>query len=211
MKNNLNLAHTSNVMKYPFFVFPINSKPLGFSYSDWTEAWWKWILKVPKSYNPLIDYTGENASRGQNQPDVFYLCQTNEQNDQIPVRKVNIFRSKFLFFPIINWLSVQGIDGMDDKSLIQLAKEKMDVVSNLEIIIDGVRLSKDLKKFRVQSRIFELNIDQNNVLDLPPGYTRMISDGYWLFLRPQGPLRELRSFGSCSSGATKIAVRYCFT
>ena len=199
------------VMESPFFVFPVNSRPFGLSYSEWSESWWKWIFDVPKPWSPLADRTGENANVGQSHPHVFYLCQTNEQIGDIPIRKVKVSKNKSFFFPIINWLSVKGVDGENDKELTRAARERMDVVSNLEIIIDGVKLSNELKTFRVASKVFELNIHENNVFDLPSGNTRAVSDGYWLMVLPRNPIRELSSFGSCSSGTTKIAVRYCFT
>ena len=181
-------------MDFPFEIFPIDSKPFGLSYSEWSELWWKWILNVPKNLNPLLDDTGAFASTDQSHPHVFFLCQTHEQTDYTPSRKVRIPPNKSLFLPVINWISVMGVDGGNDDELIRVAKMRMDVISNLKITIDEVKLSNELKNFRAFSRVFDVTIPVNNILDLPSGSTRAVSDGYWLFVQPKRLIKEVNLY-----------------
>ena len=61
-------------------VFGIDEKPFGLSISDWTVEWWKWIIQIPKSINPLFDTDGKNAYLNQIHRKVFFLCQTLESS-----------------------------------------------------------------------------------------------------------------------------------
>jgi hypothetical protein len=42
-------------------LFGIHEKQIGLSFSDCTIEWWKWIIQIPKSINPLFDTDGKNA------------------------------------------------------------------------------------------------------------------------------------------------------
>ena len=50
---------------------------------------------------------------------------------------------KSVFMPIINWISILNVDGQTDEELASVAKKRMDVVSELEVTIDGYPLKKD--------------------------------------------------------------------
>ena len=36
-------------------VFPVDSKPYGLTYGEWTAKWWQWALSIPKDINPAGD------------------------------------------------------------------------------------------------------------------------------------------------------------
>ena len=59
----------------------------------------------------------------------------------------------------------------------------MDIVTELRVTIDGVDIS-NLKEYRARSRVFDLIFNPNNVYQVAPGYTRSVTDGYWIFLKP---------------------------
>ena len=63
----------------PISIFPIHSKPFGYTYGEWSAMWWQWLLSIPKSKNPALDSTGANAHINQNYPNVFFLCQTYQE------------------------------------------------------------------------------------------------------------------------------------
>ena len=46
-------------------IHPINSKPYGLSYSEWSARWWQWLLQIPAATNPNLDATGANCAEGQ--------------------------------------------------------------------------------------------------------------------------------------------------
>jgi hypothetical protein len=189
-------------------VLPINSMPFGLTYGDWTAKWWKWLLSIPKSRSPAMDTSGRHILSDQPDSNVLFLCQTIESAEHIPVRKGVIPHFRAILLPIINWISALGIDGKNEKELTQVAKRKMDVVNHLEICMNGIKLSTGLQAHRVQSPFFSAYLPMNNILDYPEGNRKFISDGYWIFFRVTSERIKLLSVGSCSSGATRIAVEY---
>jgi hypothetical protein len=192
----------------PIAIFPIVSKPYGYTYGEWSARWWQWLLSIPKSKNPAFDFTGANANINQNYHNVFFLCQTYERAASVPNRTVTVPSGRSIFIPIINWVSILHIDGETDQELIDIANKKMDVVANLQIAINRFTIKKGLEEYRARSPIFEIVLPENNIVASPPGLTRAVSDGYWLFLEPLESNTNITSFGSCSSGATKIGVSY---
>jgi hypothetical protein len=192
----------------PIPIFPLDSKPFGHTYAEWSAKWWQWLLSIPKSRNPAFDSTGVCANLNQNYPDVFFLCQTHESAPFIPNRTVTITPGRSIFMPIINWVSILHTDGETDRELIEIANKRMDVVANLQLSIDGITIKAGLEKYRTQSQFFEVMLPENNIFALPSGTIRAVSDGYWIFLKQLEHDTELSSFGSCSSGVTKIGVNY---
>ena len=85
-------------MGYTSKLFPIESKPYGFSYSEWTAKWWQWALSIPKGHNPLID-SGEHCAEGQSGP-VSFLAGTTT-NIHWAERSCIIPMGKAILFPII--------------------------------------------------------------------------------------------------------------
>ena len=79
----------------------------------------------------------------------------------------------------------------------------------LELCIDEFILTANfLTGFRIQSPFIDIMLPENNILDISPGITRVISEGYWIFLKPLQRNTSISTFGSCSSGATRIGVDY---
>ena len=192
----------------PLYVHPVDSKPFGLSYEEWTEKWWKWLLSIPKERSPSMDFTGANANENQTDPNVFFLCQTIEGEESTPHRSIRIPTSKDILVPIMNWVSVLHVNGETDEELIKCATERMDVIKELTMSINGVKLDMELRNFRVKSRVFDFILPEKNVFDLPSGFTRLVSDGYWLLFHPLDELKGISTFSTCSSGLTKIAVEY---
>jgi|SRR5580765_376155 len=188
-------------------IYHQNSKPFGHSFSEWSERWWQWLLSIPKSHNPAIDSSGEKAYTGQSHSNVFFLCQTIEGVKQQPHRKICIHNGTSLFFPIINWVSNFYEHGRLEKELIETAIERMNTIGNLEFNFNGIKV-QGLEKYRILSKFFTVELPKDNVLDIPAGKSRLISDGYWVFTEPIITDTAISTFGSCSSGLTKIGVNY---
>jgi len=192
----------------PLPIFPIDSKPCGLTYSEWSTKWWQWLLSIPKSNNPAFDSTGTYANVNQNDPNVFFLCQTIESVASVPNRTITLPANRSIFMPIINWISTLHKDGETDREMIAIAKERMDVVANLEVTINGTTIKEGLEKYRARSPFFDIILPEDNIVEVPAGPTRCVSDGYWIFLEPLKKDTKLSSFSSCSSGVTKIRVSY---
>lgn len=191
-------------------IFSQRSRPYGFSYGQWSERWWRWLLTIPKNENPVFDSFGTRAGINQSDPHVFFLCQTYSAVYPIPHRQVRIPKGRSLFLPIINWISFTESSAETDQDLFSAAKQRMDVIQDLEVIINGIEVKRLPQHYRAQSPFFNCVLPRENIIEVSPGSIRAISDGYWLFFKPQGQDVQVRlsSFGSCSSGATRIGVMY---
>ena len=189
-------------------IYPIDTKPFGYSYSKWSERWWRWLLSVPLNTNPAFDLTGSNTKLNQAHPNVYFLCQTIEGAEWIPTRRTTVPEGSAIFMPIINWISVLDIDGKNEEELHSVARDKMDKVANLEVEINRAKLEVSLDHYRVHSTFFSVELPANNILQLPAGSRGLVSDGYWICFYPSYERVMLSTFGSCSSGKTRIGINY---
>ncbi len=190
-------------------MFP-RTKPYGLTYEQWTKKWWSWLLKIPKRINPTFDETGKNAYIGQDNPNVFFLCQTFEQTGVIPSRIVLLDKGTALFLPLINWISVFPEDGNTDNDLTLKAKAKMNTIQDMMVSINGNEI-RGLEEYRFQSHSFHVELPKGNILKLSPGTRRVISDGYWIMTHPIMQPVRMKTFGSCTAGKTRIGVNYNIT
>jgi hypothetical protein len=174
-------------------------------------------MSIPRDQNPALDRIGSDVQLNQNNAPVYFLCQTYDdqhpgQIEFIPNRSIIIPKIfNLVFMPIINWISILGVDGETDEELLLVAKKRMDVVANLEITADETKVLTRLERYRFPSPFFDLVLPENNLVGIPAGVRRAVSDGYWIIFEPLRRDVHLSSFGSCSSGATKIGVQYNIT
>jgi hypothetical protein len=124
-------------------------------------------------------------------------------------RSCTIPAAKAILFPVINFeASVAEGDGTTEEELAARAKFEMDQITDIRATISRTN-TDELKQYRVKSPLFNVTLPDDNVLGLPAQTTKMISEGYWLFLRPLEPGKyDLNSFGSCLAGRIKIGVSY---
>jgi hypothetical protein len=188
--------------------FSTDSKPFGRSYAEWTARWWQWVLSIAKTDNPLVDQNGENCANNQSGP-VWFLAGTLKGPAD---RSCTIPADKAILFPVINVeASVAEGDGKREEELAARVKFEMDQITDIRAMICETNLD-ELKQYRIQSPLFNLTLPADNVLGLPAQTTEMISEGYWLFLKPLEPGNyDLYSFGSCLAGRIKIGVSYHLT
>jgi hypothetical protein len=185
-----------------------DTMPFGRTYSDWTARWWEWVLSIPKTENPLIDENGKNCTINQSGP-VWFLAGTLKGSAE---RACTIPADKAILIPVINYeASVAEGDGIRDEELAARAKFEMDQITNMQAMFNGTRV-KELHQYRIQSPPFNVRLPVDNVLGLPAQTTKMMSEGYWLFLKPLEPGKhDLHCFGSCLAGKIKIGSSYHLT
>ena len=193
---------------HDFLIFPRKSLVYDKTYEEWSIEWWKWLLQIPANDNPSVDFTGESATKFQPNEDIIFLCQTIESRIPFPTRVVTISHGKSIFMPVLNWISVEGLDGNDYSELIDEAKKKIDVVKEMKFTLNNVTLTKELWDFRVASGPFKVKFPPKNVLGIEPGIKKCASDGYWLFVKQLGLNTTITSRGVCSTGETNIGVEY---
>ena len=190
----------------PIFIYPVDSKPFGLTYSEWSVKWWQWILSIPKDQNPAFDDAGAFAGTRQDDSNVFFLCQIIETAKTIPWRTITLPSDKSIFMPIINWISIQVNNEADDE-MQRDAQMHTDEMANLQVTLDDIPV-ENLRNYRVLSPFFNVSFPLDNVFNVSPGNHRCVSDGFWLFFRPLKKIAKLSSYGSCSSGLTEISANY---
>jgi hypothetical protein len=177
----------------PVIVFPVNSKPFGKTYSQWSDAWWQWAYSVPAATNPLFDETGDLAEEGQSGQvwflaGVFNVTGTAERIAMIP-------KGKALFFPILNaeWdnLCPETVPPLSPEDLAANVQAFIDAVDALECDLDGVELP-DMFSFKVgPGEPFSCTFPVDNVFEafgctnVTAGtYYPLVSGGYYVMLAP---------------------------
>ncbi|MGH2626780.1 MAG: dockerin type I repeat-containing protein, partial [Anaerolineales bacterium] len=168
-------------------VIPVNARPHGRSYGEWSGLWWAWAFSIHPSVNPLLDPTGANCHQGQSGP-VWFLAGAFSSDTQ--KRTCTVPRDKAVFFPFINiecsTLEPPPFFGSNEAELTECAMGFFSDLDEATCNIDGQELS-DLTSYRVQSPATPFTVGDENILGVPAGSGLLVSDGYWLMLPPLTP------------------------
>jgi hypothetical protein len=166
-------------------VYAIDSTPFGRSYEDWTINFWQWLLSIPVSRHPAVDQTGEFCQEQQSDLPVFFLVFSGsggaDRTCDIPAGKailvpVNVVECSFAELPTAK----------TEEELHTCATEDESSNPGLFLSVDG-REFKELEKYRVHSRAFEVNLPTDSWIPGGPGTSSAVSDGYWVILEPLPP------------------------
>ena len=129
-------------------VYPLDSKPYGVTYPDWTVKWWQWFLAIPQDDHPMNDETGKNCGVNQDNPNVWYLTTTGSGT---VVRTCSIPAGKALLVPIAaNECSYAEFPNLKSEAELRACAVSGDEVSAIQASIDGVEI-KDIRKYRVHN------------------------------------------------------------
>jgi hypothetical protein len=162
-------------------IYPLDSKPYGLTYGQWTAKWWQWSLSIPKYTNPGGDTTGNYCALRQSGP-VWFLTGTFGGS---ATRTCNIPSGKAILLPPINaecdYLSKPNLK--TESQLLACAKSQNEGITGLDATVDGIK-TPGLQNYRVQSPLFNITLPANNVNGAPEGTTQGISDGYWVIVKP---------------------------
>lgn len=165
-------------------LFTTDSKPFDIPYGDWTAKWWQWALSIPQDVNPVGDPTGRYCGQNQVGP-VWFLAGTFGGSAE---RACTVPEGKALLFAPVNveCSYAEFPDLKSEEDLRECAKSGQDLVTELDVTVDGVKLG-NLKDYRVQSPLFNFTLPESNVFGLPATTTEAVSDGNWVFLKPLPP------------------------
>lgn len=187
-------------------VFPLSSKPYGSTYEDWTIRFWQWLLPIPADINPITDTTGEQCGYRQNSTSpIFFLAFSGGGS---AARTCDVPSGKAILVPInvvACFLSELPAAKTEDE-LHRCAEEDESSNPGLFLSVDE-REFKDLHKYRVHSRAFDIMLPANPVGGAP-GADRAVSDGYWVILEPLPPGKHSVHFKASLTNPTTGILFY---
>ena len=162
----------------------MNSNPFGFTYELWTSRWWKWLISIPKPFNPALDITGDNSTRNQYEKDVWFIAGTVK-----PLTSVNrtfvIPFGRSILLPLVNNLVsfLEYPDAKNENDLLAIVgKDYLNGVE-MQLVIDG-SIINNTDVCRVRTNPFQIIYPPDNIFDTKPGNSIAVSDGFWVFLQP---------------------------
>lgn len=164
-------------------VFPINSKPYGFTYGEWLAKWWQWLAPIPSRVNPINDKTGANCAQGQNGPVWFLAGSTGRP----AIRTCTIPIGKAILFPALTVECSYAEDStLHTDAQLRSCAINADQGGIAQVNVDGVNL-QSLQIYDVQSPLFNFTFPQDNIFGARPGSTQSVSDGIFIMLQPLTP------------------------
>jgi hypothetical protein len=178
-------------------VIPPSSLAYGRTYSEWSAAWQQWALSIPVVNHPLFD--NGDCSVGQSGP-VWFLggkfCAINTPGcgTKNVVRSCSVPAGTALYIPVLNaeWSVLEMNDPkFQIADLRSNAALNMDGAANLSFDIDGAKIPRLKKDFRVQSPAFVFTLPDDNLFNAvgegpyPGGsYFPGVDDGVYVMLAP---------------------------
>jgi hypothetical protein len=190
-------------------IFVPGAKAFGKKMSRWSADWWRYILSIPQTPNPLLDPNGEYCTLAQHGP-VWFLegvrVGAAAGGEGYAERIATLPEGKALVFPLINLVNINVTDQPVEELRAEIA-DCMDGVTDLFLEIDGTALpSRWLRRSRVQSVPFEVTYPEDGVpFDHPTPaaiYSPAVDDGYYVMLRPLPVGEHTLHFGGASPGCT---------
>jgi hypothetical protein len=190
--------------------FTSDSHPYGLSYGEWTVKWWQWLLSTPRSSNPLIDQSGENAAINQPTENVWFLAgRLGGEDKNFPFRNCNIPVGRSILFPVINCEAnpIEYPELKTEEALIEhVVKDENSIVEKI-CILNNMYI--DVQRVKSDPEIFEVNLNNDNVFNVNGGIAKCTADGYWCFLKPLPEGKYELSFrGSCEKGRLRSGANY---
>ncbi|MDW0119535.1 MAG: hypothetical protein QOK88_00080 [Nitrososphaeraceae archaeon] len=174
-----------------FQTYNLEDSPFGASYSEWLAKWWQCYLISDRKRNegPVFMIPGKIIG----------------VQEGINERKFKIDRDKAILLSPINWIGINNAnDNKHEQKLRQDAKLEIDIINR-----DAISVLVDDK----------LEMRDNCIRASTPNFFSLdgkmaITDGYWLFLKPNSfttGKHTISSFGSCRSGTIQVNMKYHLT
>ena len=188
-------------------VLPVNSKPFGMTYDEWSAAWWEWSLAIDGPKNPIEDPDGRFTGEGQGGKVWFLAGTSSTAAGQLVERHVTIPTGNAIFFPILNsvWLTIPypypGVPDGDPPFSVRARSRSPG--RDCHGSDDGPPRSRDRwqaaekpDQLSGPSPVFTAILPAYNWFDVTYGfigidlditaglYPDTVSDGYWIMLTP---------------------------
>lgn len=167
-------------------ILPPGGNPYGLSYAKQIENFWKWALAIPAKDSPANDPTGVKCANGQSNTNssLFYLASNNGGKSE---RTCIVSAGKGLLIPVSQMeLSDKESPNATPEDLKLAAKTDQDSVNSLYLKIDDKEYNfDDLRKYRTNTDIFEVNYADNGLFGITEGgLSKVAADGYYIMTDP---------------------------
>jgi hypothetical protein len=198
------------------------SRPYGYTYGQWSTAWWRWAFSVPLPQNPLADKTGRFCRQGQ-YGRVFFLGAEYNTTPSVVNRTCRVPAGRAIFFPIINnesentVMAGQTPPGYSFDFLADQCKQGIDKAHDLSAEIDGrsVPNLNQPTQYRAAAPEFSVTPVENNLLQhagyIAPGRQRIspvAADGIYLMIAPMRPGWHTLQFHANGDAGSVLDVTY---
>jgi hypothetical protein len=186
-------------------VFPINSRPYGLTYGQWSARWWQFAFQQPDLDICAADKPGSK---------VVFLAGT--PGDPVK-RSCTVRAGQAIMFPVFNveWSVAEANkqacpaqaspSGSSDAALqacaTAQANHALDQNASLEAAVDHVKI-QNLERFRAVSPPFNFTTVAGNPFELCPMFgdcpltSRAVADGFWIILKPLSPGKHTIHFAA---------------
>lgn len=193
----------------PFFT--AHDSPYGKTYGKWTVEWWRWVLAIPKSINPVTDMTGEYAGINEQVRNVIFLAgKLAEEEGSLPERYCTISAKKSILFPVINCESnpLERPELKTYQDIIDHVRSDEDTIVSPVCRLDGRRIPTE--RIRSDPLVFGVSMVKDNLFGVKGGgLTCASADGYWVFLKSLSEGEHTITFqGSCENGKLHSGAIY---
>ncbi len=166
-------------------VYPPTAHPYGHTYPQWAVRFFQWVVATPASQVTPDESSGAYCDVGQSGP-VWYLI-GNENKSATSSRMCTVPASKALFVSATGILECSTAEGSGTTfaALRSCVTGYMNMVTKLDVTVDGVHISHILTRYRFTTPLFTVNYPADNVWQLPgPGTTKSVAQGVWVILAP---------------------------
>jgi hypothetical protein len=165
-------------------LYPVESKPNGLTFAQWSQKWWQWFVSIPQPQNPGNDQTGKYCNVGQDNPNVWFLTGAGSGTF---VRTCSIPAGKSILIQVVgNECSYAENPSLKTESELRTCAVTGDKPTSVHVTIDGKSV-QNLQNYIVQTPLFDLTLPDNNIFGAPAGPTKAVSHAFVVFLQPLSP------------------------
>jgi hypothetical protein len=164
-------------------VAPVESRPHGRSYSEWSEAIWQWFLEHPMEGHPGIDSPEFDVTSGQSGK-VWFLSTLVDFGPAMPrTRVIDVPVGTSLFVGLLNYEASDLEGQVGELEQRTYSNFIMDQVTALEFTVDGVAVDI-FPDYRVESEQFTFTALTPWIFGAVGGAGTAVADGYYAFIHP---------------------------
>lgn len=193
----------------------------------WAVNWWLWFLKsMERSQTSAqnVFFSQPIKTIFQDVPVFFAPTKYMIPGDkEILSKNSMIKRDMAIMISIDKWISFGYIGLSSEEKMRQVARERIDRLTRINLSLDGEQIITGPKSdlvTRIATPVFQVEL-KNDIIDLELGPKKVrkgrykaVADGYWLFIKPNSleyGEHKIDTFGSCDNGRLSLNVKHQFT